>query len=82
MAIEDSFKRGKSLLHEQRWQRERKRVGKDLEQWMFMILRTGSSVGFAAGDCDISVGFAAVYRDNRLALENREQTASGPHQGS
>jgi len=46
-------------------QRKRKSVGRDFELWMFLILRTGSSVGFAAGDCDceISVGFAAGYRE-------------------
>ena len=50
----------------QRRQRKRKIVGKDLEQWMFLILRTGSSVGFAAGDCEVSVGFAAGYREQQV----------------
>ena len=55
-----------SLLHDQRQQRKRKRVGKDLEQWMFLILRTGSSGGFAAGDCEVSIDFPAGYREEQV----------------
>jgi len=36
---------------------------------MFLILRTGSGVGFEAGD-----------HDNRLALESCDEIAVGPHQ--
>jgi len=36
---------------------------------MFLILRTRSGVGFAAGD-----------HDNRLALESCDEIAVGPHQ--
>ena len=36
---------------------------------MFLILRTGSGLGFAAGD-----------HDHRLALESCDEIAVGPHQ--
>jgi len=40
------------------------RGGKDLEQWMFLILRTGSGVGFAAGDREQQVVFWELRRDS------------------
>jgi len=62
---------------DRRRQRKRKCVTKDLGQWMFLMLRTGVSVGFVAGDCKISIGFATGYRKQQVGPWELQRDDSG-----
>jgi len=69
---------GESLMHDESRQYERKRVAKDLTQWMFLILRTGVTVALhlATARSESALQLPVVTVSNRLA----EEIEVGPHQ--